>query len=166
MNMNLILRAAAPMLVAGVLGVIPAYRGLAQSPLDGIAEGRAEVRAERTAVVAEALQLSEEQGKVFWPLYRQYWSAMDEINDGLVKLVLEYADVYPNVSEDLARQMLKDYTALEKKRMATRETYLRKFAKAITAAKALRLAQVENRLDLVVRQQLAGAIPLVPVQAK
>lgn len=166
MNMNLILRAATPLIVAGVLVAVPTYRGFAESPLAGIAVGRAEIKAGRMAVVAEALQLTDEQGKSFWPLYREYWAAMDEINDGLVKVVLEYADVYPDVPEDRAGQLLKDYTALEKKRAATREAYLRKVAKTITAAKALRLAQVENRLDLTVRLQLAGAIPLVPVRAE
>lgn len=166
MNMNLIVRVAAPLIVAGVLVAVPAYRGFAESPLAGIAVGRAEVKAGRTAVVAEALQLTDEEGKTFWPLYREYWVAMDKINDGLVKLVLEYTDVHPNVPEELARQMLKDYTELERKRVATRTAYLNKVAKTLTAVKALRLAQVENRLDLNVRLQLVNAVPLVPALGK
>ena len=36
----------------------------------------------------------------------------------------------------------------------------------ITSVQALRLAQLENRLDLAVRRQLAGVIPLVPASAQ
>jgi hypothetical protein len=160
------LRAVVALVFGGVLAVVPATRGAEQTVMDDIAVGRDEVKASRTAVVAEAMQLSEEEGQAFWPLYSEYRAAMDRINDGLIKLILEYADVYPNVPEDRARQMLKDYTDLEKKSVATRAAYLKKIARTLTAVKALRFAQVENRLDLAVRQQLAGILPLVPVPAK
>ena len=163
---NYSLRTAACLAFAGLLALVPATRGADQTALDTIAVGRDEVKAGRTAFVAEAMQLTEEEGKAFWPLYREYRGAMDGVHDGLVKLVLEYADIYPNVPEDRAGQMLKDYTALEKKLVNTRTAYLKKFAKTLTAVKALRFAQVENRLDLAVRQQLAGVLPLVPTQAK
>ena len=166
MKWNSWLCAAAPLFIAGALTVGPAPRAAAQSVHDDIAVLRESLRAARTAVVAEAMQFTAEESKAFWPFYREYRAAMDGIQDGLVKLVLEYADVYPNVPEDRARQMLKDYTALEKKFLDTRSAYLKKVAKALTAAKTLRLAQLENRLDLAVRLQLAGAIPLVPVPAK
>ena len=124
------------------------------------------MKADRTAVVAEIMQLSEEEGKAFWPLYREYRAAMDVVNDGLMKLILEYSDVYPNVPEDRAEKMLRDYSAFEKKCVDTRAAYLKKFARIITPVKAMRLAQVENRLDLTVRMQLAGIIPLVSAKQK
>ena len=61
------------------------------------------------------MQLTESESTGFWPLYRQYRAEQEKVGDGLVKLVLEYADLYPNVPEDRARLLLKDYTALEKK---------------------------------------------------
>ena len=76
--------------------------------------------------------------------------------------MLEYADAYPNVPEDRARRLLKDYAALEQKLADQRTWYLKKFARILPAAKALRFAQLENRMDLVLRLQLASAIPLVP----
>jgi hypothetical protein len=157
---------AACLALAGALAVGPAPRGAAQTALEKIAAGRDMIKAERLAVVAEALQLTEEEGRAFWPLYGEYWAALDGINDGLVKLVLEYADLYPNVPEDRAGPMLKTYVALEKKRLATRAAYLRKVSRTLSAAKALRWAQVENRLDVAVRLRLAGAIPLMPAPAK
>jgi hypothetical protein len=64
---------------------------------------------------------------------------------------------------DRARQLLKDYTALEEKLAKTRAAYVRRAGKLIPAAKALRWAQVENRMDLMLRLQLASVIPLLPV---
>ena len=154
------------LLVAGLLTAVPALRGFAQNPLDDIAVGRSMIKAERTEVVAAAMQLTEEEGKVFWPLYREYLVAMDSVNDGLVELMVAYAEIHTNVAEDRAEQLLKDYTDLEKKHLDVRIDYSKQFAKTLSAAQALRLAQVENRLEIELRQQLAGVIPLVPAKAE
>ena len=102
------------------------------------------------------------ESAAFWPLYREYSAAKEKLGDSLVKLVLEYADVYPDVPEDRARQLLKDYTTLEQKLAAHRASYLKKFARILPATKALRFAQLESRMDLGLRQQLASTLPLVP----
>ncbi|MBK9140163.1 MAG: hypothetical protein IPM17_15585 [Verrucomicrobia bacterium] len=123
---------------------------------------RATYKADRQAILAETLQLTETESAAFWPLYRAYRADMDQIGDGLVKLVLEYGDVYPDMSESRAAEMLKEYLALEQKLASKRATYLKRAAKVLPATKTLRWAQLESRLDLALRLQLAGAIPMVP----
>lgn len=123
---------------------------------------RTAYQADRQVFVAENLPLTEKESAAFWPLYRQYRADMEKLGDGLMKLVLEYADVFPDVPEDRARQLLKDYSALEEKLADTRKSYLKKAGKVLPAAKVLRWAQLENRMDLGLRLQMAGAIPLVP----
>jgi hypothetical protein len=119
-------------------------------------------RADRQALVGETLLLTATEAAAFWPLYRSYRADMDKFGDGLVKLILEYADLYPNVPEDRAHQLLKDYTALEEKLASKRAWYLKRAAKSLPAAKVLRWAQLENRMDLGLRLQLANAIPMMP----
>ena len=129
---------------------------------DAITVVRSTYATDRQAFLAETMQLTETESAAFWPLYRQYRVAREALGDELVKLVLEYADAYPGVPEDRARQLLKRYSALEKKLTNQRIWYLKKFAKILPAAKALRLAQLENRMDLALRLQLASVIPLAP----
>lgn len=157
---------ASALFITGVMVLLSVPRVGAQSVMDEIAVMRESLKLDRTAVVAEAMQLTEAEGKAFWPLYREYRAALDGAHDSLVKLVLEYADMYPNVPEKKAAQMFKDYTALEQDYADTKVKYLKKLAKTIPATKALRLAQVENRLDLALRVQLAGILPLVPAKGK
>ena len=68
--------------------------------------------------------------------------------------------------EERAAQLLKGYVSLEKELANSRASYLKKFAKVLPASKALRLAQMENRLDLALRLQLASAIPLSPIEGR
>ena len=112
------------------------------------------------------MQLTEKESKTFWPLYHEYRAEMDKVADGLISLVKDYDKSYPDVPEASAERMLKDLIDLEKKQLATREKYLKKFSKVLPAPKTLRFAQVENRLDLALRLELAAGIPLVPIEGR
>ena len=164
MKSNPVIKANLLALVAAL--VVSASAGAAENVTDAIEIVRATYKADRQAFLAETLQLTDSESAAFWPLYRSYRADMDKLGDGLVKLVLEYADVYPDVQEKRAKGMLKEYTALEQKLASKRAWYLKRAGKVLPAAKALRWAQLENRMDLVLRLQLAGTVPLVPADQR
>jgi len=148
--------------LCGIL-LAPLQRASAQSNQDLIEVARSVVTADRKAVVVAELGLTDAEAKDFWPLYHEYRSAMDKITDDRLKLVLKYAQLYPNVPEAEAKEMLNTYTSTEQRHVEKRAAYLKKFGKVLPAAKALRFAQVETRLDLVIQLNLAATIPLTPL---
>jgi hypothetical protein len=97
---------------------------------------------------------------------QQYRAEMDKIGDGLVKVVHDYAMLYPDVPDDRAKKLLKELSRLEKEHAATRSAHLKKVGKVLPASKTLRFAQVESRLDLAVRLDLAATVPIVPLEGK
>jgi hypothetical protein len=135
----------------------------AQNDQDLIEVARSVVGTDRKAVVVAAMELTDTESKDFWPLYREYRAAMDKVIDERVKLVLDYAKLYPNIPDDQAKEMLSTYTSLEEKQVQQRNFYLKKFSKVLPAAKALRFAQVETRLDLLIHLNLAARIPITPI---
>ncbi len=146
--------------------VSSASAGAAENLTDPIEIVRATYRADRQEFVAETMRLTESESAAFWPLYRSYRADMDKLGDGRVKLVLEYADVYPDVPEKRARAMLKEYSALEQKLAGKRAWYFKRAARVLPAAKALRWAQLENRMDIALRLRLASTLPLVPAEKR
>ncbi|MBE7498891.1 MAG: hypothetical protein HS113_00965 [Verrucomicrobiales bacterium] len=150
--------------LAVLLAVLPAlvHAETGEDLNAALATVRATYGADRQAFLASNLELTEAESAAFWPFYREYRLAMDKLGDSLVKVVLEYADAYPDVTDSRARKLLADYTSLEEKLAKTRATYVRRAAKIIPPAKALRWAQLEQRLDLALRLQLVGTVPLVP----
>jgi hypothetical protein len=151
-------------LTAGV--ALGAWQGDAQTFDEQMNAARAALRADRQATVAEALQLTEKEGKAFWPLYEQYQADVVKQGDAQLKLIKEYAQLYPNIPDDRAKAMLKELTNLEKQRVQTKGSYLQKMEKAMSPAKTLRFAQVETRLELALRIQIAASVPLVPVEGR
>src|SRR5688572_18422577 len=140
--------------------------GRAQKGEDPIEVARSVIKADRQAVVTDAMQFTEAEANPFWPVYHQYRAEMDKVGDGIKALIVEYAGIYPDVPDDRAKRMLKELAGLEKKQVSTRAAYLKKIGKVLPAVKTLRFAQVESRLDLAVRLELAAHIPLVPIEGK
>jgi hypothetical protein len=141
-------------------------KGNAQTPEADIQAARSELKVDRKAVVAEAIQLTEQEGKAFWPLYQQYRAEVDKLGDSLLTLIKDYAQLYPNVPDDKARVMLNQLCDLEKQLAETRTSSLKKIQEVISPAKTLRFAQVENRFDLLLRNGMASAVPLVPIEGR
>jgi len=163
--MKLFRKCELTVLIAGCLAVPFGY-GVAQNAEDPIEVARSVIKADRQAVVAEAMQFTEAEASAFWPLYHQYRAEMDKVGDGIKQVVVDYARLYPDVPDDRAKQMLTELASLEKKQVAVRASNLKKIGKVLPAAKTLRFAQVESRLDLAVRLEMAANIPLVPIEGK
>jgi len=56
-------------------------RASAQTDQDLIEVARRALKTDRQAVVVEAMQLTDEESKNFWPLHREYRIAMYKVND-------------------------------------------------------------------------------------
>jgi hypothetical protein len=134
-------------------------RSNAQTVDDQLQVARSALEADRKATVAEAMQFTADEGRAFWPIYEQYRAEMDKSAAALLRLVKDYAQLYPNIPVDRAKSMLKELGDLEKQRVETKNSYLKKIESAVSPAKALRFAQVERRLDLVTHLALASQIP-------
>jgi hypothetical protein len=134
----------------------------AQVPRDAFECLRGDLRADRKAVIAEEMNFTQTQSDAFWPIYRDYRTEVDKVTDQMVKLVLQYVDLYPNVPDQKAGEMLDQYTQMEGNLISIKRKYLKKFGKVLPPSKVFRFAQLDNRLDLGTRVALAGYIPLLP----
>ncbi len=136
--------------------------GMAQVPRTAVEVLRGDLKADRKAVIAEAMQFTEQESQAFWPLYDSYRAEVEKVSDRIVKLVFEYTDLYPNVPERKASEMLDQYTRLEGDLLTLKRKYLKKFEKVLPPSKVFRFAQVDNRYDLATRIALAAWIPIIP----
>ena len=122
---------------------------------------RAIIAAERTQIVLNTLGLTDEEIDAFSPVYLDYWEEMNLINDKLEALILDYADNYENLSDEKALSMLDDYLDIQKKKLALKKKYVKKFKKVLTPKKLVQYYQTENKMDAIIMVELAAEIPLV-----
>jgi Spy/CpxP family protein refolding chaperone len=119
-----------------------------------------QVMTDKRAVYAQNLQLTDAESRAFWPIYDEYEIKAKKLNDEFLALVDDYAAKFGSISDADATEMLKTKMRIEKEREDLKQAYTKKVAKALPPVKALRYAQIETRLDNMLRREAYGLIPL------
>ena len=124
---------------------------------------RDKVKADKKALVAANMQLTDAEAKAFWPIYDQYQHDLGAINDRLAKAIVSYADAYNAgpLSDATAKKLLDESIAIDESEVKLRREYAAKLTAAIHAAKAARYLQIESKIRAAIRYELASKIPLV-----
>ena len=140
--------------------LVAAAAGAQDKPADSMDSLREQLRNDKRAVVTSVLDLTESEGKAFWPVYNAYQSDMVAHYDKLLKLIETYAKNYDSLSDETATSILKQYLALERDHVAILTAYLPRFQKVLPPKKVAKLYQIENKSRALVNYELARGIPL------
>jgi hypothetical protein len=143
--------------VAAVLFALPAT---AQQERDVIEVIRSQIATQRQALVAENLQLSEEQSEKFWPVYRDYQYDRAPLTDRRLELIKTFRDNYETMTDDQARQIVDDVVKYDEDMLKLTRKYIREFRKVLPERQVMRYLQIERKLDAVIDFDLARVIPL------
>jgi len=125
-------------------------------------EARTIIQSERKLLISQGLSLTADEANAFWPIFDRYMLDMKSVGDLRVKVITDYAASYDNLSDEVAKQLIKDMLKYQEKVIKLRKAYLPKFRKAIPDTKLARFYQIENKLDAITNFVLAEEIPLVP----
>lgn len=119
------------------------------------------VTADKRLFVATNMELSEAEGKGFWPLYEAYQKDLQGLTDRLQRLIKEYTKHFGAISDDMARELLEDYVLIERDRQKFREYYLARFRHVLPEKKVVRYYQLENKIEAAITYDLAARIPFI-----
>jgi Spy/CpxP family protein refolding chaperone len=122
---------------------------------------RSDLQTQRTAVVTQEMNLTDDQGKAFWPLFREYSNKQQVVGDQRVSLIKDYADKYSSMDDATADDLAKRQMKFVQDRMKLQSEYYPKFKKAVGAKQAAKFLQIDNRLNMLVDLQLASNIPVL-----
>ena len=155
--------------VAVILGLPATVVRAAQPPPGPTAEANLDVlvdaiRSNRKALVAVNLNLTDDEAAKFWPIYDRYQKEINATGDRLVGVIQDYTANFSDLSNDKAMQLVNDYLAVEADRVKVKRAYLDEFATALPGRKVARFYQIENKMDAVIRYNLAATIPVVEEQ--
>jgi hypothetical protein len=127
-----------------------------------VALTRAQIQKDRQAIIKSAMNLTEDESRAFWTLYRDYREEMARTGDRLVKLIQDFTTHRETLTDTLATTMIAENFAIQQDELAIRKKHIKRFEKALPARKVARFLQLEQKLDAVVRIELAALIPLTP----
>jgi len=149
---------ACVMVLALTLGVTGATSAQVRSEIELT---RQQIQTERQALVAAAMELTDEQAAAFWPVYRDYRNELAPVGDRQVELILGYAERFGAVTDEYANQMLEDHLNIQSKKLEIQKMYVSRFLGVLSPMLVARFYQIENKLDAIVAFDLALSVPVL-----
>jgi len=121
------------------------------------------IKADKKLLVAETMQLTDVEGKAFWPIYDAYQADLLKINARLKTAIEGYAKDYNagTMTDAKATALTTEAIAIEEALVALKKTYVAKLNGVVSPIKVARYIQVENKVRAVVNADLAAGIPFV-----
>ncbi len=121
---------------------------------------RADFRADKVALITEAMQFNDQESKVFWPVYRKYEAELMKVNDQRVALAKSYTDKFTTLTDADAKAMIDQGLDFESRRTDVKKKFAKEFQKAgLSPSTVAKFLQLEHRLDLVVDINVAYELP-------
>jgi len=134
--------------------------GLAQQESDMMEVIRAQVAANRQALVAENMSLTEAESEAFWPVYRSFQAERAELDTREIRVLTEFRDSYLDMSDEQARSILDEYLKIARDFQKLRKQYAREFGKILPEKKVLRFMQIDSKIDAIIDFELVQIVPL------
>jgi len=124
---------------------------------------RSDLKADKTALLTEALALSDAEGKAFWPIYREYDTELSAWGDARYSLLKQYAKAYNAdvVTDDIATDLAKRFMDLQKQRADLVAKYYKKIAKEVSPMRGAQFLQAEHQISLLVDLAIASEVPFL-----
>ena len=121
---------------------------------------RSDLRAQKVAIITEVMAFTEAEDAKFWPVYREYETALATINDERMALIKDFAQGYETLTDATADGLAVRALDLETRRQALLRQFYERFKSAVPAKTAARFLQVEHQILLLLDLQIAASLPI------
>jgi hypothetical protein len=145
-------------LTAWVLAPAPEARAQGEPYMELL---RKDIQADKVTLLTMALEMTEEQGEKFWPIYRDYQVELAKLGDRRIQMIKSFAANYDNMTAEKAQGLAKESFDIQEKSLKLLKKTHKKVSKEIDPILATRFAQVENQLNMLINLQIASELPLI-----
>jgi hypothetical protein len=144
-----------------MLAFCPLSRAQDQEPaIDStIAVVRANMQADRAALITTGMNFNDKDGAAFWPIYEQYDHERSMLDDRRAAVIKQYTQKYPNLTDAQAKAMTDQMFDCESRLAELKKKYYKKFNKVLPALTVTTFFQLEHRVDLMMDMQVESSLP-------
>jgi hypothetical protein len=147
-----------PLCLAQILG--QAKAGEQPVSIDSSIEvARADIRADKNAMISSGMNFSEKEGAAFWPVYRKYEYERSTVEDLRATVIKEYAKKYTSITDADAKTMADRFFECDARDIELRKKYFKEFNKVLPAITVAKFFQLEHRIDLLIGMKVESSLP-------
>jgi hypothetical protein len=107
------------------------------------------------------MQLSEQEGEKYWPIYDAYFGERSKIMDERVEMYKMIADKYGSMTDDDAAEVAKTFFALEDKLSKLERETFNKISEELSSLRGIQFLQIQRQIDTILKLQVSGQFPLL-----
>ena len=124
---------------------------------------RDKIKADKKLLLAMNMELTGSEAKGFWPIYEEYQKDLQKINRRIANLLESYEADFrgKSLTDDKAKKLIEEAIAIEQAEANLKSTYAPKLSKVLTVKKVARYLQIENKIRVIIKYDLAVGVPLV-----
>ncbi len=116
---------------------------------------------EKRTLVAEAMDIKEENKTAFWEAYGEYETSTNTLIDMRAKNIEKFADNYDKLTDEIADEIASTYLSSKAKQLKIQKATYKKMKKIIGARQSARFIQIMNQVQLLIDMQIASEVPLI-----
>ena len=132
----------------------------AQNVDDFIQLLKSDVQKDKTTIITQVMKFTDDQSKVFWPIYNDYSNELMKLSDKRVANIKDFAANYDSLKEEKANQLMENAFSFQSDRLDLNEKYYNKFADALGAIVAAKYMQLEYEIQLIIDLSVNSSLPL------
>jgi Spy/CpxP family protein refolding chaperone len=148
-------------LALAVLATPALAQDKAASPLAS-AELRSKILNDKKGLVAKNLNLTDAEAAKFWPVYEKFQKAVAGPRARMNRAVLDYVNSEANITEGNAKRLTNEVVKAHLDEAKLFSDHVARVQKVLTARKAARYMQIENKIRAIAEYEVASVIPLIP----
>ena len=129
---------------------------------------RADLSNGKTRTINDVMKLSDDEARIFWPVYKEYEDELFENGDRRVALIKEYAALTASkgMNDDKARELAPKWFEFHEQQLGLLKKYHGIIQEKISPVRAAQFVQIEHRFSLVVDLTIASELPLIDAPAR
>ena len=125
-----------------------------------------DIQAESRNIVADNLTLTDEQAKVFWPLYDEYDAAYDKMVNDRVEVIKDYMMHYYGMDEGKGKELIDKSINLKEKAVDLQKEYINKMLEVLPISVVGKFFQIDNRIAAIIDITRMANLPLMREEEK
>ena len=122
---------------------------------------RSDLKTQKVALITEAMDFTDDQAGIFWPIYREYDFELTKLGDRKINLIKDYAANFENMTDEKAKELIETAFNIDSDLLELKKQYFKVFSTALSPTTAARYMQVENQIQLLLNLKIASELPLI-----
>ena len=107
------------------------------------------------------MQLTEEEGKKYWPIYDDYFAERGKIMDERMKMYKLISEKYGSMTDEDAEMIADTFFDIEKKLSELEKDTYNKIKDELSSLRGIQFLQIQRQIDTILRLQISAQFPLL-----